>query len=796
MAPRTNGGPGKIAVITAELSDSYQAALWRGIADEAERRDRTLVCFLGSRVDSPIESEAAANEIYGLAGADNFDGLIVISSAISTYSDQERIQALFDSFAGMPRVSVGVRVEGASTVLVDGRHAVLETIGHLIERHDRTRIALVAGPRWHPESEQRRGAFLEALSAHGLKFDDRLLAHGTFEADSGRVAVRELLERAVPFDSLVCLNDRMALGALSELRAHGYEVPRDVSLVGFDGIEDTLYSTPPLTTISQPLHELGIRAVREIYDLLDGRSPMDVVLQCKPLIRESCGCPVTMRFPVESRVDPDSESLGVNSVAPEQLRALLAGGDREGFLDRFNAALTETLLRGGPLNPWTDVLVSLRSSLSHDRGEERVLDEAAVLLGEIKARFQARRRIVHTENARLLRAVGISLTEAFEADELVRRLKTGLARLGVTEAFLVVYGDDRRGRDESTLLLSGSPRLDRGETATDERFPRSQVLPDGVLEASEGKTWLLFPLVFEDHAFGYLLLPGGYPDAGMYEALGKQVASSLQGALLMDTVREHEHSLEREVARRTDALTRANRSLRVEVEKRTRLEREVAEISRQTMERIGQDLHDDLCQYLAGVSMEIGTLEAMVAAGDADAVAKAAHIHRLIGDSIERAKAIVRGLVPARLREDGLLAAVRTIADAVRQSSGLTIHISDSEESRDAAARIEPERALELYRIVQEALNNSVRHSGCSRVEIRFVSRRRDDGQVGLSIVVSDDGKGIDRETNGTGMGLRIMRYRAQAADASLSIEPDATGTTVRCDLVVPSEGVRDWNAS
>jgi signal transduction histidine kinase len=107
----------------------------------------------------------------------------------------------------------------------------------------------------------------------------------------------------------------------------------------------------------------------------------------------------------------------------------------------------------------------------------------------------------------------------------------------------------------------------------------------------------------QSEPLGYILLPGGAEEPAVYDTLRDELASALKGTLFLDKVRSHERRLEEEVARRTAQLTRMNDELTKEIDRRQRLEREVLEIFNRTMQRIGQDLHDDLCQHPAGIAM-------------------------------------------------------------------------------------------------------------------------------------------------------------------------------------------------
>ena len=126
--------------------------------------------------------------------------------------------------------------------------------------------------------------------------------------------------------------------------------------------------------------------------------------------------------------------------------------------------------------------------------------------------------------------------------------------------------------------------------------------------------------MFQNEPLGYMLLPGVCTRSRpVYDTLREQVASALKGALLLDQVLTHERRLQIEVSRRTGELTRTNRELTQEIDRRMRLEKEVIEISNRTMQRIGQDLHDDLCQHLAGIALHASVLRGTLSADDAGA---------------------------------------------------------------------------------------------------------------------------------------------------------------------------------
>ncbi len=201
---------------------------------------------------------------------------------------------------------------------------------------------------------------------------------------------------------------------------------------------------------------------------------------------------------------------------------------------------------------------------------------------------------------------------------------------------------------------------------------------------------------------------------------------------------------------------------------RKRLEREILEISGREQRRIGRDLHDSLCQHLAGIGFLTKALEMQISAGGQVKPEGAAEIVGLIDQAITLTRGFARGLNPVRLEADGLMNGLLELAANTERLFGIKCHVEFFEPVllRDNGA------ALHLYRIVQEALSNAIKHGKAKKVFIRF---RKEGSQNILS--VKDDGVGFaETPQYGGGIGINIMSYRASMIGASLDIGNDPEG--------------------
>ena len=207
---------------------------------------------------------------------------------------------------------------------------------------------------------------------------------------------------------------------------------------------------------------------------------------------------------------------------------------------------------------------------------------------------------------------------------------------------------------------------------------------------------------------------------------------------------------------------------------RKELEREILEISANERRAIGHELHDGLCQYLAGIAFRAKALEETLRVEGLLHAREAREITTFISNAISQTRSLARGLDPIHVQSIGLPAALQNLAAETRKFFNVTCRFRGSE----SPLEIDPQTSLPLYRIVQEAIHNASTHGGAGRIEISLAV---DGSQLRLSI--QDDGAGFDvQATPSDGMGLRVMQYRARSIGAKLRIRSQpAQGAEILC---------------
>lgn len=221
----------------------------------------------------------------------------------------------------------------------------------------------------------------------------------------------------------------------------------------------------------------------------------------------------------------------------------------------------------------------------------------------------------------------------------------------------------------------------------------------------------------------------------------------------------------------------ARRDLESEVAARFRLEGEILRISEEERRRLGSDLHDGLCQHLTAALLHCAAVENQLAAAHQQQAGSAGRLRSMIEESIGMAYDVSKGLCPLDLSPEALVSALERLARQTRETTGLDCRLRVEGE----AAILDPEKALHLFRIAQEAVTNAVRHARCSGIRIELL------GTGGLlTLRVCDDGAGLRDEARAEvgGMGLRLMAHRASVIGGTFTVDrPAAGGTTVACSV-------------
>ncbi|KIP87419.1 LacI family DNA-binding transcriptional regulator [Stenotrophomonas sp. CFBP8980] len=273
---------GKILVTVPDIANPFFAQILQGAEDAAQAVGYAVL--LGDTQHQPDREERYAQMLR----RNEADGLIVLGHRLPPTARaivQQRGAAApvvngceFDPALGIP----SVHIDNAAAARAVMEH--LYALGH-------ERIAVIGGPPDNPLHQQRLEGVRAAGKARG-RLHQLVVEPGDFSVESGHAAALALLARTPAPTAIFCVSDQMALGALAACRDLGVRVPDDLSIVGFDDLASSRYLTPALTTVRQPMREIGACAVSLLLAIIEGRDvPLQQTLDFSLMVRGSTGGP-------------------------------------------------------------------------------------------------------------------------------------------------------------------------------------------------------------------------------------------------------------------------------------------------------------------------------------------------------------------------------------------------------------------------------------------------------------------------------------------------------------------------
>lgn len=724
----------RIALYLNILIEEYQISVYRAIRASAAELGIGLVCVQDQRL-------IGGRRTFPLTQYLPVDGILILTSVIIDADDRIFMGGINREFPGLPVVAVGNGIPGIPSVLIRGSEAMHYLMQHLIEVHGYRRFLFLGGHAEHRDNREREKAFRELTggTGRGEKLEG-MVVNSNFTEEGGAKVVRALIARTgskretLPPDAIVAASDNMAIGVLRALRESGDSRWQSCAVTGFDDIPQAALEVPSLTTAHQPFDLAGKIAVETIQSLIEGRAVKDTVtIEAIPVIRASCGCAEITRQ--GSATDPKA---GDELIAPRERLVRL----------QRQKSRSEQLLRSVSL---------LGQRLATVASIPEIMPHLAVFLGEIDAR------------AFFLALFPSGTVRVPDHCALAYEFREGSA---LTETGKQISLADflSHSIDGSARSIDGAARSNDGATGR----PVSRSVYQ--LVAGEEIPGIIVYEVDDD------VLPHMHTSAVF-------IANTVKRLYVLDTEKEHSRELEREVALRTRDLSETNRKLAEEAERRKEVEAEVLRIGELERQRFSLDLHDDICQRLAGISMYCKSLAPQSANPGSGAMAE---LSQMIDETLTRTRQYAHDSFPVELDSLGLRDALGALCLTTQKQTGCDCAFSWE------AAPVSPlgrARDINVYRIVQEALANAVRHSRATRVEVSvreeetappgkpgkpghtlFV-RIRDNGK-GDATLENDENLGDGREDKRRGLGLRSMRYRARQIGATYHIASSAENGT------------------
>lgn len=581
-----------IAVLGGQLSRVWGAEFMAGVLSSAKANDINVVYFAGGRpvpLAAP-EQNSRSYGLYDLIKPGQFDG-ILLAADIGQGPSAEEIRNFCRIFAPTPVASFAVQAEGVSSFIADNTSGMRAVIRHLIEVHGYKRIAFIRGIKGHAEADQRFNAYKEELKAHDIRFDEHLVVEGDYSPESGRAAVRTLMDdRGIRLQAIAASNDRMAFGAMEALQQRGIQVPDSIALTGFDDVSESQSMGVPLTTVHQSFEEAGELAFGALLRRINGERVNAVnVLPVQLIVRWSCGClpenvqravvlpkEVAQTGRLENKRDAAIRALFGAAGIPENTSARTQYVDAFGRTwDVFLASLRESdksdafmkmvqftvevLQRNGyDSTTWHNVISTFRkyalggitSNVTMLRAEN-LFQQARLLVGELSQRAQAYRRLQFEQREEALSNFSFSMAPAMTLEEIGDAITKNFPTLGLQRWYVMFYTDVSTPGSISSpppesyrlLLQYDDNKFDipqeKSPLATGRLVPRGKTPEDRRYDA------VVMPLSLASNRFGFMWVEMGPTDWDVYVRLKNLLSSALLRTMLVQQREQAQKEVER-----------------------------------------------------------------------------------------------------------------------------------------------------------------------------------------------------------------------------------------------------------
>lgn len=696
----------RIGLVLNILDEEYQISSFRGIKKRAESLGIDLVCiqqenFLFARGD--FISDICKKEVF------NLDGIILLTSVICDNVDFKNRFDVESMWKKIPVVSIGQKIEGIPSILIRCEKAMKDLVFHLVKKHNFKNFIFFAGPKNHHDSAEREKVFLQALDSYKKEIPELncKILRGDFVQRTATLSFSNYCSENpdAKIDVVVCANDNMAIGIHKYIKMNASFDKRlsEIAVTGFDNIPQSEYEIPSLTTICQPIEEIGMQAVDYLYKIInqkDLKLPEVSYVDAKLILRESCFCKKKSENSKKIKSQKEDE---ISSMVNFQLRYI----NSEQTL-RTQARIIQEFNYVNSLG--------LLNYYLHANLEQIGIQTFAVLQFENHNKVQKNDEFM--VNPVFAKRNGVIIPSLY-----------GLGNIPFCD-FLNVFSDYDKNRSKS----------------------------------------LIFKYLTEADGISGCVLYEGDENLGPY--LGPIIVAIGQS---LSRVREIEEKnrraeyLEQEVQKRTAELMEAN-NRRIEVEA------QVLQVSELERQRFSTDLHDDICQRLAGISMLCRSYAAQEKPVQKNQIEELA---TLVSDTLQRTRQYAHNSYPVDLNTLGLNASLSNLCASFSHTDSIPCEYNwllPKDFQFDSTEK------LNVFRIIQEALHNISKHAQADFVKVTL----KNEGDFTL-VTIIDDGKGIDQDIlseSKRGLGLSSMQYRADQIEADFCIKKNIPkGTCVELKI-------------
>lgn len=645
------------------------------------------------------------------------DGILLLTSSMLDTLTSEVIEKLSNQFTGIPTVSIGTSIPGINSIIIRGKQSMEQLMDHLTSHHKYKHYLFLSGPENHQDNIVRLDVFKKALESEKQKNPD------------------------ITYDIIFGFyNENIATNAMNSYFEEHRDTPPDVVVAAND--------------------EMALGALKVLRTRTDYKWQQVAVTGFDDTERAQMSQPplTTIRQPYDKAAIQAVDTLYTLIMQQE----------------------ADQLIK---INSTLQIRNSCGCSDSTD-GEKPDPDKEFIKTKAILNSIQTQT----VKSTRYMRNTSIltqTLNTANTIEQFGPAIRDFLDNLDIKDFYMVLFSEPTLALPEKGSLiyrkLNGAEGTEQNLIENPEEVNLHSFFSSIMEEGDDGSvTRCLRYLRAGQDMYGFIVYDSDDLAQPLICNTSAFIASTLQRFRITELEKARADELEREVDKRTRDLRKTHKLLEAESQRRIQVEAEVLKISELERMRFSMDLHDDICQRLAGLSMKCRGI-----AGSGGGRQKIEELSEQIDETLSRTRQYAHDSYPVELNTLGLNQAMDNLCHSYQKQTNYkltyTWHAPDPVD-------ISQNAQIALFRILQEALHNIVKHAKATEVRVSISTKGWKDDQR-LVVRIVDNGQGLEASHNNkrkesSGLGLRSMQYRADQIGATFSItSPETGGTTVEIEL-------------
>lgn len=531
----------KIGLLVTSTDLPYSYYIVQGIEKVLHNSNTILICYIfGNNTDNKIY----LYDILDLINSKNLHGLIISGSLSHEVSDKE-FKKFYRKENDIPIATLSFKTPGIKACISDNSIGMRQLMIHLLDDHKYSKLAYIGGKTGQQESEIRKNIFISEMVKRKLSINEDWIIDGDFQLQSGIIAMEKLLSYGEPeFEGIVVANDEMALAAMKVSEAHGYIIPKDFFITGFDD-----FYSRKLTTVDQSIKIQAEEATNYILDKINNvKNKYLTNIPSTLIIRSSCGCSPSERMNYNSKQLLSKYKLAeCENLFKDAFIQSVKKNDEMIFLNLLQTILSENHeINSGIL--WQTILSNLRKKVFPICKKLNLIKEASQLFdygsliiidypfsSELNTAFEAKSKSTQ------LQIFNEAISNTIEMDVLFDIFYRDLPIMGFKCCFLSLFENSIGPKDNAILKFAynseGPIKLPKDGI----KFKANNLFPKEVCKISNDDTLLILEiLICKREILGFVVFSADMDSCRNTNAVSLELSNAIKGVKLWQERKKNE----------------------------------------------------------------------------------------------------------------------------------------------------------------------------------------------------------------------------------------------------------------